>query len=229
MKQVFIIHGWTYNLDKWSKLAYALKAKDIEPVFLRVPGLTEPSDRVWDIDGYIDWLDQQLKGAEKPTVVGHSNGGRIALAYINRYPTRISRLILIDSAGVAHNHKKAAAKLKTLKYIAKVGKPLAKLPGARKAFYKTIGARDYYEAPPNMRLTMRNMLAADQRMDFGSIKLPVDIIWGSDDSITPLSDGQAMARLINGAKLHIVENARHAPFFSDPETVAGIILKVVGK
>ena len=227
MRQVYIIHGWTYSLDKWAKFCEALGARAIEPILLRVPGLTEPSNQVWDIEGYVNWLDSKLKDAQQPIVVGHSNGGRIALSFVQKFPNQLSQLILIDSAGIAHNEKRSATKLKSLKFIAKAGKPIAKVPGAKKVFYKVIGARDYYEAPENMKQTMRNMLAADQKISLNAIKLPVTIIWGRDDTLTPLSDGQKMHKSIAGSSFHIIDEARHAPFYTHPEEVANIIQKAL--
>ena len=223
MKRIYIIHGWTYNLDKWTALSESLRARGIEAVLLKVPGLTEPSDKVWDIGGYVDWLDNQLNGVDRPVVVGHSNGGRIALSYVQAHPNKLAQLILIDSAGVAHNETRAAAKLKTLKYLSKAGKVLSYIPPAKKAFYKIIGAQDYNNAPRNMKLTMRNMLAADQRINFAGLKLPVVIIWGRDDTITPLTDGEKIQQSITDSSLHVIDNARHAPFSTHPDQVAKII------
>src|SRR3989344_7191952 len=227
MKKVYIIHGWTYNLDKWTKICKVLNNRGIEPVLLKVPGLTSPSNKVWDIDGYIEWLNDELKDVHHPTVIGHSNGGRIAMSYVQRYSGKIANLILIDSAGVSHYVKQSVRKLNTLKTLAKFGKPFNKVPGARKVFYKVIGARDYYDAPPNMRLTIRNMLSADQNINFNSIKLPVTIIWGEDDHITPLSDGKRIHLGIAGSMFEVIHDARHAPFWSHPELVADIIVKTV--
>ncbi len=227
MKKVYIIHGWTYNLDKWANFSAALKARGIDPILLKVPGLTEPSDKVWDINGYEDWLNDQIKTETKPIVIGHSNGGRIALSYVQKYPGRISQLILIDSAGIAHNEARSIIKLKILKFLSKVGKVLSLLPPVKKLFYRVIGAQDYYNAPPNMRLTMQNMLRADQQLDLSQIKLPVTIIWGQDDTVTPLSDGQKMQALINGSSLQIIRGGRHAPFNSQPDEVAEIVAEVL--
>jgi len=223
MTKVFIIHGWTYNLDKWQDIVLELKLRDIEPVLLKVPGLTEPSDKVWDIDGYINWLDEQLKGQDKPIVIGHSNGGRIALSYIQRYPTRLKQLILIDSAGVAHNETNSVVKLKVLKIISKIGKVFSLVPPIRKLFYKLIGAQDYLNAPPNMRQTMGNMLKADQTIDFKNINLPVTIIWGREDTITPLADGQKINAGIKNSKLIVIDGARHAPMATHAAKVADYI------
>jgi len=223
MTRVYIIHGWTYNLDKWASLVLELKLRDIEPVLLRVPGLTEPSDKVWDIDSYINWLDDKLKTESRPILIGHSNGGRIAMSYIQKHPGRIAQLILIDSAGVANNETRTLIKLKILKFLAKVGKIFIIVPPVRKLFYKLIGARDYLNAPPNMRATMQNMLHADQSIKFSDIKLPVTIIWGRDDTITPLSNARKIQAGISGSKLEIVDDARHAPMNTQPERVADLI------
>jgi pimeloyl-ACP methyl ester carboxylesterase len=36
-------------------------------------------------------------------LLGHSNGGRIALAFAEKYPDKVKQLVLIDSAGIYHN------------------------------------------------------------------------------------------------------------------------------
>ncbi len=222
-KRVFIIHGWSYSLDKWTSLIGELKIRGIEPVQLRVPGLTEPSDKTWDINGYIGWLNDQLKDYKNPVVIGHSNGGRIALSYAQKYPGRLDQLILIDSAGIAHQEFKRLFKLKMLRILSMPGKILNLAPTLKKLFYKVIKASDYYEASDNMKLTMRNMIAADQLIDFNTIKLPVAIIWGKEDTITPLADGQKMHSLIQNSSFNVIESAHHAPFQNHPGQVADII------
>jgi pimeloyl-ACP methyl ester carboxylesterase len=228
MKQkLFIIHGWTYDLDKWTGVCQVLKEQGFEPVQLKVPGLTTPSDTVWDIDGYVDWLDTELRQEADPIVIGHSNGGRIALSYVQRHPGRLKQLILIDSAGVPHAQVKSRAKLKLLRTMAAIAKPFIRTPALKRFFYKVIRAQDYFNAPPNMKLTMQNMLAADATIDLSAIKVPVTIIWGRDDAITPLADGQRLAAGIKGSKLQIIDEARHSPFANHPDEVAAIISKTV--
>lgn len=227
MKKIFIIHGWTYSLDKWNEVVKILRERGVEPVQLKVPGLTEPSDKVWDIDGYVEWLDGKLKGETEPIILGHSNGGRIALAYAQKYPGRLKQLILMDSAGLAHNDLLPRTKLATLRTLSKAGKPLARLPALKKAVYKVIGAQDYHNAPPNMKLTMQNMLKADNEIDLSKIKLPVTLIWGRDDTQTPLKDGRKMHATLKGSSLHIIDDARHGPMATHPTQVADIIMKAI--
>jgi pimeloyl-ACP methyl ester carboxylesterase len=225
--KVYIVHGWTYSLDKWAPFCEQLRAAGHEPVQLRVPGLTAPSDKVWDMDGYVAWLDGELKGEPAPVVIGHSNGGRIALSYIQRHPGRIQQLILMDSAGVAHQELRSQAKLATLRGLSKLGKPLTKVPYARKLVYKVIGAQDYRNAPPNMKRTMQNMLDANKRIDFKQVDIPVALIWGRDDTQTPLGDGQIMQRELPQASLSVIDGARHAPFFTHTQETVQLVLKAL--
>jgi len=222
--KIFIIHGWAYNLDKWTKLCELLKTSGIEPILLRVPGLTAPSDKVWTISGYEEWLAEQLQGHKSPVVVGHSNGGRIALAYAQNHPGHLRHLILIDSAGVPRDrYLLAKIKLKVLKILAKLGRVFGRIGFVKKVFYKIIGAQDYLQAPPNMKKTMQNMLDADKTIDLSKIDVPVTLIWGEDDTMTPLRDGRVMQQGIKNANLHVVHGARHAPMASHPNQIAQII------
>lgn len=227
MKKIYIIHGWSYNLDKWRNIKPFLRSHGLDPVFLNVPGLTEPSDKVWDIDDYVGWLNKKLRGQKDIIVVGHSNGGRIALNFVNKYPSKISKLILIDSAGVASRSLMSKLKLSVLYVFSKIAKPFSSIKILRKVFYKLIGARDYYEAPVNMRFTMQNMLAADKNLNLKQIKLPASIIWGRQDKITPLKMGKKMKKRIEGSSLFVIDGAKHAPMHTHPEQVADLINEIV--
>ena len=228
MNRVFIIPGWTYNLDKWTYCLAQLRAQGIDAVVLPVPGLTAPSDKVWDIDGYVKWLGEQLKGIPKPTVLGHSNGGRITLAYAQANPGRIGQLILLDAAGVPHEQLLRRMKLGILRSISLLGKPVRRVPLLRKVFYRLIGAADYNQAPDNMKRTMRNMLAANKTIRFQDIDTPTTLIWGSQDEQTPLRDGKFMAKTMPHASLHVIKGARHAPQATHTDQVVAIIKDALG-
>lgn len=223
--RVFIIHGWSYNLDRWQAILPELEKRGLEPIMLKVPGLTESSDKVWDMEGYVAWLGEKLSHEAEPIVIGHSNGGRIALSFIQQHPGKIKKLVLIDSAGLSRVTLWRRAKFFVLRILSKLLKPLAAVPGLRKLTYKLIGAQDYFDAPENMKRTMANMLDADARLDLSGISLPTCIIWGSNDGITPLKDAKKMNRLIAGSDLFVIRGARHAPYATNPEEVAEIIAR----
>lgn len=225
--KLFVVHGWTYDLGKWTEQCAALHERGIEAVLLKVPGLTAPSDQVWTIDGYVQWLHEQLANEKSPIVLGHSNGGRIALKYLAKYPSGFRRLILLDSAGVPVQSAVKKLKLKFVLVVSKVASPLKAIKPLKKVVYKLLKAQDYDNAPEHMKRTMSNMLAADKTIDFASIAVPVDIIWGSNDTVTPLWMGRYIQSHIAGATLQIVDGARHAPQATHVEQVADMLAKIV--
>ena len=54
MKKLYIVHGWTYDLSKWTELVGKLSTSGFEAVQLKVPGLTTKSDKVYTIDDYVE-------------------------------------------------------------------------------------------------------------------------------------------------------------------------------
>lgn len=228
VNKIYIIHGWSYNLDQWKKIISLLKAEKINASLLKIPGLTDRIDKEWNITDYVGWLNKILSKEQKPiTLIGHSNGGRIALNYALNYPPKISHLILIDSAGIYHNDLRIKVKRFIFKIISHIGKLYTSSPQLKNLLYKITREHDYNQAGSLMKKTMVNLLNSDKNLKLSNVKLPVTLIWGRLDQITPLSDGQLMQKNIKGAKLHTIESARHSPQFSHPEEVTNIITEAI--
>jgi pimeloyl-ACP methyl ester carboxylesterase len=193
---------------------------------LHVPGLTADTEKSWTLDDYVSWLDAslpspaELHSGDELIVVGHSNGGRIALALAARKPERISRLVLIASAGVVHNEMPIRIRRAVFGAVAKVGKVFRSLPLVRKVFYKLIGATDYGNASPIMRETMKNLISVDLTTEFPKITAPTLLLWGANDKATPLADGERMHNAISGSKLVVFEGVGHSPHKDVPQRVA---------
>ncbi|MCA9349105.1 alpha/beta hydrolase [Candidatus Saccharibacteria bacterium] len=226
--KLFIIHGWAYSTAKWQTALDLLAKSGVEPVMLNVPGLTSPSDQVWNIDSYVEWLNEQLKHTKNPVVLGHSNGGRIALNYCLKYPTKIKHLLLLDSAGIANTSKLVSFKLNILKTLAKLLKPTKFIPGFNKLIHRLIGASDYQQAPANMKQTLRNMIESDKNLELSKITTPVSLIWGHQDGQTPLNDAYKLSRLLPGAKsVEVIDDARHAPYDTHPQELVERLIKII--
>ncbi|MEO8691840.1 MAG: alpha/beta hydrolase [Candidatus Saccharimonas sp.] len=227
MKTIYIIHGWTYSTEPWTATVSILRSKGYDVKQLKVPGLTSPSKKVWDIDGYVDWLHGELKGVDQPIVLGHSNGGRIALNYLKRYPDSFRQLILLNAAGINVSDQRISLKRRLFKVAAKILKPLKYIPLVRKIAYRIIGGSDYDRAPKNMKLTLQNMLESDARLDLAGIDTPTDILWGKSDSVTPIAQGKKMARLIKNSHFKSFVGWGHAPYITHPNELAGAIVEVL--
>ncbi|MFV0485462.1 MAG: alpha/beta fold hydrolase [Candidatus Saccharimonadales bacterium] len=219
MKKLYIIHGWSYDITPWEKVAKHLRETGVNVELLKVPGLTEPSKKVWTIEDYVKWADENIK--DGGIALGHSNGGRILLNLLNAKPDKLSGLILLDSAGVYEK----SAKRSILRVVAKIFAPMKKVGFLRRVFHKFIGSSDYDKAPENMKKTLHNMLTSDKVLDVSGIKTPTRIVWGEDDTITPLRQGQKLHAQIKGSTLTVKKGWPHSQYLKDTESLAAEIAK----
>lgn len=224
VKTIYLLHGWTYNTTKWKALQTKLEKVKISAVLLRIPGLTDPIDRAYTIDDYGNWLDMELPKDERAVLVGHSNGGRLALHFAQKFPLRVEHLFLIDSAGIYHDDLFSKLKRGSFRLAAKIGKRFTQSPVARSLLYKFARESDYQNASPIMKQTMKNLLASDTALYLEKISVPTTIIWGEKDTTTPLVDGLLMHAKIKNSSLYTISEASHSPQFTHPEKVAQIIV-----
>ena len=211
---LYIVHGWTYTVEPWAKTLEILKDKDIKVKMLRVPGLTEPSDKIYTIDDYVKWADAEIP--DGALALGHSNGGRILLNLCAKKPDKLSELILLDAAGVYERSRKK----QVIEKIAKLGKPLKKIPIIDKVFHKFTGTTDYSKAPENMKQTLVNMLASDKDLKLSEVTTRTFILWGKKDTTTPPRQATKMYESMPNAELKFYANWTHAPYIVDPEGLA---------
>ena len=221
MKTLYIIHGWAYSVEPWEKTLEILKNDGYTIKMLNVPGLTEPSKKVFTIEDYVSWADKNIP--DGAVALGHSNGGRILLNLSSKRAAKLRHLILLDSAGVYEESKKRDL----LKKVSKLGAPLKKIPLLEKVFHKLIGASDYDRAPENMKKTLSNMLESDKNLDFSKILTQTSILWGENDTVTPPRQGRLLNERLKNSTLKFYKNWTHAPYISDPKGLAHAIEKVM--
>lgn len=219
----YIIHGWTYTVEPWNRTLAILREQGFKIKMLHVPGLTEPSKKVFEIEDYVKWADSEIP--DGAIALGHSNGGRILLNLCSNKPGKLSNLILLDSAGVYE----VTAKKKVVAGLAKIGKPLKKIPVVNKAFHRVTGTTDYSKAPENMKKTLVNMLDSDKNLNLESVATPTFILWGKKDTTTPPRQATTIYEKLPHAELKFYANWTHAPYISDPEGLARALGNLVRK
>ncbi|MEK7133500.1 MAG: alpha/beta hydrolase [Patescibacteria group bacterium] len=222
MSKIFILHGWTYQTETWRSLREMLKERGLEAEFLLIPGLTDGTNPIWTLDDYVEWLRSRTAEYGKVILIGHSNGGRISLAFAEKYPEKVERLILEDSAGIPAMGLRAL-KRDVFKVIAKIGGAVTKSEVLRKVLHKVARESDYQRATPEMRRTMANLGSVDLGPIFQRIKAPTLIIWGEKDTTTPLASGKIMHEKIRGSRMVVIEGARHSPHITHTKEVADLI------
>lgn len=242
--KILILHGWSYSTERWLPFVQLMKNKGLHPKLLEIPGLTTPIDKPWTLDDYVEWLRKKIgktspgdrgrlapglagRPREKVILIGHSNGGRLALAFGLKYPANLKQLILIDSAGIRHGGGLMELKRFLFRGLAKVGRKVTTATRARNVLYKLARANDYKDATPQMRETMVNLISTDLAPQLNKVSVPTLIIWGAEDKTTPLSQGKLMHRLIPNSRFYVVKGARHSPQFTHPEEVCKKIVEAV--
>jgi len=223
--KIYILHGWSYSVEKWTSFVKELESKGFKINLLKIPGLTGKINKPWNIEDYSSWLYEKLKKEENVILIGHSNGGRIAMAFAIKYPDKVSKLILIDSAGIFHNDILLRTKRILFGSIAKIGTRIVNNKKLRNFLYFLAREKDYKNASPNMKKTMVKLIESDKVLKIHRISVPTIIIWGQDDKITPVSDGKILNAKIKNSRLFLIEGARHSPQFTHPKEVVRIIVE----
>ena len=218
MVDLYIVHGWTYTVKPWDETLALLKKAGISDKMLHVPGLTEKSDKEYSIEDYVEWADSEIP--DGAIALGHSNGGRILLNLCAKNPEKLKYLILLDSAGIYEN----TLKKKIVRGIAKIGKPLKRLPVVDKIFHRVTGSTDYSNAPDNMKATLANVLDSDRYLDITKVETPTLILWGKKDTVTPPKHATMIYERLPKAELKFYPEWTHAPYIADPEGLARALI-----
>ncbi|HEV7943706.1 MAG TPA: alpha/beta fold hydrolase [Solirubrobacteraceae bacterium] len=232
---VVVLHGWGASIETVASIVQVLR-RIVEVHALDLPGFgeSEAPHTPWGVDDYRRFLARFMDavGVQSPAaLIGHSNGGRVAIAMAASEPERVSRMILIDSAGIRPKrtftyHRKVA--------MAKVGKHAARRLGApgRKLRDLLVGraaSADYAAASPQMRPTFVKLVNSDLRELMPQVKAPTLLIWGDGDTATPLADAHLMERLIPDAGLVVLEGAGHFSYLDQPAKFARIAQHFIGE
>ena len=140
---------------------------------------------------------------------------------------KINKIILIGSAGIVHKKTfKQKIRIKTFKICKKFAslKPIrAIFPNLLDKAKNHFGSADYKDASPIMRETMVKLINEDVRDYLPNINAPTLLIWGENDTATPLSDAKIMEQMIPNAGIVAVKGCTHYVFLENPSYVNIVI------
>jgi pimeloyl-ACP methyl ester carboxylesterase len=73
--------------------------------------------------------------------------------------------------------------------------------------------------------TTRTSSMATDRSRYPGLAMPVMVLWGARDSLTPMAQGMDIARLIPNAHWEVLPSAGHIPAIEDPASFDGALLE----
>lgn len=225
---VLLLHGWGDSRKTFDTLINRL-SDSFTLISLDLPGFggSQSPNEPWGLDEYAKFVAEFLQKVECQNlmaVVGHSNGGAIALRGLGSGVLGADKLILLASAGIRDHYRGRKKGLRLAAKTAKLmTKPLPKQVQARlrKKAYKAIGS-DLFVAE-HLQETFRRIITDDVQADAAKIHSPCLLIYGSEDSATPPEYGEIYHKLIDGSRLHIIAGASHFLHQSHTEQVSKLV------
>lgn len=211
---ILILPGWADTSVSWLPVQKALSAS-YDVVVLDLPGFgnSQAPQSEWGLNEYADFISHFLDKIyvkDLFAVIGHSNGGAIAIRGLSGGKMAASRLILVASAGI---RSATPGRRNALKLIAKTGKllttPLPKRlkQKLRLRLYSSVGS-DMLVAE-HMQETFKKVVTDDVQSDAARITIPTLLIYGDADMSTPLRFGQIFNQAIKGSRLELFAGAGH--------------------
>lgn len=227
---ILFLHGWGSSVDAFRRMIMPLK-RDFRCIALDLPGFGKsdlPKEPL-DLDDYCRIVKKFIDelGLCNPILIGHSNGGRIALNMCAEHIVDPDKMILFGAAGIPPKKTfKQKARQRTFKIIkGALTLPIVKnyteslLNDARAHF----GSADYNSAPPVMRQTLVKLVNVDLTEKLHNITAQTLLIWGENDTATPLYTAKIMEREIKGSGLCVLNNCTHWCFIENPVQVDAIL------
>jgi len=149
--------------------------------------------------------------------VGHSFGGKVAVHLALQGRVRVDSLMLVGTPGarlpLSEETKRRIARVKRAKKIARwLPGPLRRAIEAR---YAKLGSEDYRNAGP-MKDILVKTVNEDIRDLLPGIKAPTLLVFGANDTATPVEIGRIMESKIKGSGLVVMEKSGHFPYLDEP-------------
>ena len=241
---IILVHGTAAWSGFWSEIASHLAQRGWRVVAIDLPPFgwsdRDPEaryDRVSQAERLAAVAAAQTR---QPIGLGHSFGAGWVTELALRHPERLRGIVLVDAALGELDPGSEAAAAKALRFnplaqlttAAAITNPPALEPFLRSMIYRKDQAHRWIpvlRAPmqrdgttsayaawlPNL-FTKQDGAWSRQSVKLSAIRVPVALIWGAEDSVTPLPQGRRIAALTRARPLRVLPGVGHIPHIEDP-------------
>lgn len=230
-RPIILMHGWGCDHSTLASVERTALAAGYRVINVDVPGFgksEEPAD-VWGVEEYTQAVEELVEklGIVRPTLLGHSFGGRVGILYASRHAGDVDALILVDAAGIKPrrglNYYRKVYMFKAMKnlmYLIYGREEAERRLDKRRA---KAGSSDYASASPMMRRILSKVVNEDLTDRLPLIQASTLLIWGENDTATPIADARKMERLIPDAGLVSFPGCGHYSFLDNPGQFAAVL------
>jgi pimeloyl-ACP methyl ester carboxylesterase len=220
-RSIVLLHGFVNSSALWNDTIAAFQ-HDYRLYAPDLPGHGQSPARLpWKLREVAEviaaWIRQLA--LERATLIGHSMGGALAMLLAAAQPDLVSRLILVNTAGlpiqqpVLRAFTRAGLSFSARQYANALNRSSS--PRSQQALALWQAAED--------------VLACDLRDELGAIDCPTTLIWGTGDPLLPLHSAVILQRLISGAELVFLPNLRHRPHRANPPIFQAILRDLLAR
>jgi pimeloyl-ACP methyl ester carboxylesterase len=236
-QSIVLMHGWGGSSASLAGLAEELIAKGYRVINIDLPGFGKSElDRLsYNMQDYVAAVYNLINHLElkNPILLGHSFGGKLGIFFVQRYPKLISKLILINSSGInPGKSRRGRITYKIAKSFTKVLKlPIIKLFAEKMRYFYyrfIVKEMDYYKNI-NLRDTFKVIVQEHANKFLSEIKCPTLIIWGKEDRVTPLWQGQKLHKSILNSEMTVFDDFGHNLPLINPKPVAQYVANWLNK
>lgn len=241
---IIFIHGFPFNKEMWNKQLEALSESfRVIAYDVRGHGNSYSGTDDFSIELFVNDLLLLMDAIEieKATLCGLSMGGYIALKAMENFPQRFDSLVLCDTNCTADSPEAKEKRMKAIeiileKGVAKFADDSIKNFFAAESFIKkkdVIAEVREIMVNTTEKSVIKTLLALSRRLETCStlckIKVPVLILVGEEDKITPPEAAQFMKNEIHGSVMSVIENAGHLSNLENPDQFNEQLIKFLEK
>ncbi len=219
---VLVLHGWGASLQTMRPVIDVL-ADSYRVTALDFPGFGDSGmpPESFGVPEYtrITRLFMAQLGIRKAHIICHSFGGRVTILLASAHPDMVGKIVFTDAAGL---RKPRTVRYYVRTYTYKLAKRLSRGRTIKKLLLglgidvdkrvRNAGSTDYRALPACMRQVFVRVVNQDLKKHLRHIKSPSLLIWGENDTDTPVSFAKTMEKNIPDAGLVVLPGAGHYSF-----------------
>lgn len=200
-----LLHGYLSSKEAFTaQIRYFSKFYRVTAIDFLGFGKSMALTSAFSVDDYAEWTKEVLRllEVEKPHVIAHSFGCRVAVKLAGKDPAFFDKILLTGAAGVILKRGLSyKIKVKTYRFVKRFAPRFAE---------KRFGSAEYKTLSPVMKESYKKIVNEDLRACARRIENEVLLVQGSEDTTTPKKEAEAYLACLKRGRLCAMQGGHFA-------------------